>query len=117
MMDRFLLDNAAKYESLVKALSLTPGPRIAKMTTGTTDPDMVISARIRPLMTEDVATGFPCAVFPRATHPGVVDIHDLYNHPKGRPILKVRKLSLTHISLSYWLDILITTTFSPSTTR
>ncbi|RYP70885.1 hypothetical protein DL771_005135 [Monosporascus sp. 5C6A] len=67
-MDRFYLENAAQYQALVKALSPT--------------------ARVRPLLSEEIATGFPCAVFPRTAQPGVVDIHDLYNHPRGRPILK-----------------------------
>jgi kinesin family protein 2/24 len=93
-MDRFLLDNAAQYQSLVKALSLAPEPRIAKVATGTISPDIVVSARIRPLLNEEVAVGFPCAVFPRSAPTGVVDIHDLYNHPRGRPILKVRSKSL-----------------------
>ncbi len=88
-MDRFYLDNATQYQTLVKALNPTPRPRINKINAGTTSPDMVISARIRPLLEEDVAAGFPCAIFPRSAQTGVVDIHDLYNHPKGRPILKV----------------------------
>ncbi|KAB5526384.1 kinesin motor domain-containing protein [Coniochaeta sp. 2T2.1] len=49
---------------------------------------MVVAARVRPLLDEDTAAGFPRAVFPRSDGTGVVNIHDLYNHPKGRPILK-----------------------------
>jgi kinesin family protein 2/24 len=93
-MDRFLLDNAAQYQALVKALSPAPVPQIAKVAIGTISSDMVVSARIRPLLDEEVAVGFPCAVFPRSAPAGVVDIHDLYNHPRGRPILKVRRKSL-----------------------
>jgi kinesin family member 2/24 len=88
-MDRFYLDNTAQYQTLVKAFKTTPGPRTINVATETTSPDMVVSARIRPLLNEDVAAGFPCAVFPRPAQTGVVDIHDLYNHPRGRPILKV----------------------------
>ena len=47
---------------------------------------MTVSARIRPLSERE---GFPSAIFPRANQKNVVDIHDLYNHPKGIPILKV----------------------------
>jgi kinesin family protein 2/24 len=92
-MDRFYLDNAAQYRTLVKAFNSTaPAPRtMQEVATETTSPDMVVSARIRPLLDEDVATGFPCAVYPRSAQAGVVDIHDLYNHPRGRPILKVRR--------------------------
>jgi kinesin family protein 2/24 len=88
-MDRFLLENVALYQTLVKSFSPPSVPRTAKVATGTTSPNMVVSARVRPLLKEDVAAGFPCAVFPRSAQTGVVDIHDLYNHPRGRPILKV----------------------------
>ena len=88
-MDRFLLDNAAQYQTLVKRLNPAPVPQITKVVEGTPSPDMVVSARIRPLLNEDVAVGFPAAVFPRSASAGVVDLHDLYNHPRGRPVLKV----------------------------
>ncbi|OIW26752.1 P-loop containing nucleoside triphosphate hydrolase protein [Coniochaeta ligniaria NRRL 30616] len=87
-MDQFYLDNAALYRTLVKALKPTPSPNTVDAATETTSPDMVVGARIRPLLGEDVAAGFPCAVFPRTGQKSVVDIHDLYNHPRGRPILK-----------------------------
>jgi kinesin family protein 2/24 len=99
-MDRFYLDNAAQYQILVKAFSPKPVPWLPKVATETTSPDMVVSARIRPLLNDDVALGFPCAIFPRSAQPGVVDIHDLYNHPRGRPILKVRQ-STVHYGCIY----------------
>lgn len=99
-MDRFLLDNAALYQSLVKALKPTSVPQIINVATATTSPDMVVSARIRPLLNDDIAAGFPCAVFPRSAQIGVVDIHDLYNHPRGRPILKVRMKPCNVVYLS-----------------
>ncbi|KAI1870176.1 hypothetical protein JX265_006346 [Neoarthrinium moseri] len=82
-MDRFLLDNAALYRTLVKGFKPTPVPRSTS-----TSSDIIVSARVRPLIDEDVEAGFPSAVFPRSLGTGVVDIHDLYNHPRGRPILK-----------------------------
>ncbi len=91
-MDRFLQQNAAQYQSLVKAFNPS---RTAKVDNRISSSDMVVSARIRPLLKEEVASGFPSAVFKRTTQPGVVDIHDLYNHPRGRPLLKVpRNLTL-----------------------
>lgn len=93
-MDRFLLNNVAQYQALVKALGPAPETQIAQVVTRKTNPDMVVSARIRPLLSHDVAAGFPCAVFPRSAQAGVVDLHDLYNHPRGRPILKVRRKTL-----------------------
>lgn len=91
-MEKFYLENADFYRALLKSLNKTsPGPRTPQqLATETTSPDVVVCARIRPLLEEDVAAGFPCAVFPRVARPGTIDIHDLYNHPRGRPILKVR---------------------------
>ncbi|KUJ07748.1 P-loop containing nucleoside triphosphate hydrolase protein [Mollisia scopiformis] len=87
-MDRFLLENAALYRKLVQGLKPTPLPQSEDAINGAPNPDMVVSARVRPLLDEDVIAGFPRAVFPRSTQTAVVDIHDLYNHPRGRPIIK-----------------------------
>jgi kinesin family protein 2/24 len=93
-MDRIYLDNAAHYQILVQGFN-PPVARTAKVATETTSPDMVVGARIRPLLDGDIAAGFPCAVFPRSAQTGVVDIHDLYNHPRARrPILKVRRRAI-----------------------
>ncbi|KID82806.1 kinesin motor domain containing protein [Metarhizium guizhouense ARSEF 977] len=89
-MEKFYLENADFYRALLKSLNKTsPEPRTPQqLAFETTSPDVVVCARIRPLLEEDVAAGFPCAVFPRVARPGIIDIHDLYNHPRGRPILK-----------------------------
>ncbi|OAK94216.1 P-loop containing nucleoside triphosphate hydrolase protein [Phaeosphaeriaceae sp. SRC1lsM3a] len=81
-MDRFYLENVAKYHSLLGRLDPTPRPRVS---TGKAGPNMVVGARIRPLPEDE---DFPSAIFPRKIEKNVVDIHDLYNHPKGIPILK-----------------------------
>ncbi|KXJ86040.1 P-loop containing nucleoside triphosphate hydrolase protein [Microdochium bolleyi] len=97
----FLLKNAARYETLVSRLtpetttasvsSLAGGRREQTRTTDANtipDPNMVVSARIRPFLDEDRAAGFPNAMFPRKTQEGSLDMHDLYNHPRGIPVLK-----------------------------
>lgn len=94
-MDRFYLDNAARYQRLVDAFrpASTGMSGLARVTekldSETISSDMVVSARIRPLLDDEIVAGFPCALLPRAAQAGVVDVHDLYNHPKGLPILKV----------------------------
>ncbi|KAJ1323452.1 kinesin family member 2/24 [Microdochium nivale] len=101
-MEQFLLANAARYETLVSKLtpetatasisSLAGGRREQATKTDPTsvpDPNMVVSARIRPFLDEDRAAGFPNAVFPRGERQqGALDIHDLYNHPRGVAVLK-----------------------------
>jgi kinesin family protein 2/24 len=94
-MEQFLLNNASQYQKLVKEFSPLP----KKVGTRTSAANIVVSVRIRPLLKDDIAAGFPCAVFPRSTEPGVVDIHDLYNHPRGRPILKVCEVDCLYFSL------------------
>ena len=87
-MDQFYLNNVARYHKLIGALDPMPKPRIA---TGTANPNMIVSARMRPLSTDEK---FPCAIYPRSIQRNVADIHNLYNHPSGFPILKVSNLSL-----------------------
>jgi kinesin family protein 2/24 len=82
-MENFYLNNVAKYHSLVNAFDSTAKPRVSA---GEAGPDMVVGARIRPLLEKE---GFPSAIFPRSNQKNVLDIHDLYNHPRGVPILKV----------------------------
>jgi hypothetical protein len=84
-MEQFYLKNASLYDTLVE--KFRPAVPIKPETT-TTSPSIAVGVRIRPLLSDDDAAQFPCAVFPRPTHPGVVDIHDLYNHPR-KPVLKV----------------------------
>ncbi|CAI6335446.1 unnamed protein product [Periconia digitata] len=81
-MEQFYLKNVARYHTLVERIDPTPKPRIPA---GTASPNMVVSARIRPLSQDE---DFPSAIYPRSVQQNVVDIHDLYNHPKGNPILK-----------------------------
>lgn len=104
-MDRFYLQNTALYGKLVDSLDVTkPAAHFSrhkavpsKEETDSTvieecNPDMIIGARIRPMLDDDIAAGFPCAAYPRARGPDgvqIVDLHDLYNYPYGRPILKV----------------------------
>ncbi|KAK3704357.1 hypothetical protein LTR37_013910 [Vermiconidia calcicola] len=109
-MDRFYLQNADLYRSLIDSVDSTvPAPHFSRhkapppnetVVKEQYNPDMVVAARIRPMLDEDVTVGFPRAVYPRARRtdePQVVDLQDLYNHPRGRPVLR---------SSNYQLDML-----------
>lgn len=102
-MDRFYLENKKLYQKLVDGYDAgAPAPHFSRHTTTTTPaqqeaapehPNMVISARIRPMLADDVAVGFPCAVYPRSGQTQsdqFVDIHDLHHHPRQRPVLRVQ---------------------------
>ncbi|KAI4797309.1 hypothetical protein E4T44_11984 [Aureobasidium sp. EXF-8845] len=102
-MDQFYLKNAALYQTYVDKLDPTkpqahfsnlPPEAQAKIKTIDTDnSNMTISVRIRPMLEDDITSGFPRAVYPRphdstAKHQ-IIDLHDLYNHPRRpRPVLK-----------------------------
>ena len=103
-MDQFYLHNAALYQALVKRLSPAQDALSARGPTETASPDLIVTTRIRPLLDDEAAEGFPSAVFPRSVDTGVVDIHDLYNHPRGRPILKVSE-NLAVVTCSCTVDL------------
>lgn len=97
-MDKFYLDNAALYETLVERATPAPIPAGQAAGNNLDNSNMIVAARIRPQLDEDLASGFPCAVYPRSgAEAGVVDIHDLYNHPRGRPVLKSAKYEVDRL--------------------
>ena len=101
-MDRFYLENRSLYQKLVDSSDAgAPTPHFSRHTAAEhvvedaapEHPNMVISARIRPMLEDDVAAGFPCAVYPRSKQTlsaQFVDVHDLYHHPRQRPVLRVQ---------------------------
>ncbi|KAK8127848.1 diatom spindle kinesin 1 [Apiospora sp. TS-2023a] len=97
-MDKFYLENVALYESLVERATPAPLARKAGQPTDLVEANMLVAARIRPQLGEDLASGFPCAVYPRSgAEDGVVDIHDLYHHPRGKPVLKSAKYEVDRL--------------------
>ena len=103
-MDSFYLKNAMLYRDLVASFDPTaPKAHFSRHTAKATrarpvipapilnnvDRNMSTIARIRPMLEDDLATGFPCAIFPREDDSQILDLHDLYHHPTRRPFLKV----------------------------
>lgn len=89
-MEEFLVQNAKRYQSLVKAFKPGASTQTSTATNASTSPDIVVSTRIRPLLDEEACAGFSESVFPREAKPGVVDVHELRNTVRGLPTLKVR---------------------------
>lgn len=103
-MDRFYLQNVSLYQKLVEAFdpdALIPHFSRQEATPSTNPPTsrntarrntgVLVGARIRPMLEDDLAAGFPRAIYPRAgqvDEPQTVDLHDLYNHPRQRPVLR-----------------------------
>jgi kinesin family protein 2/24 len=101
-MDDFYRRHRALYEKLVDSVDVTapvthfsqktarPGLYgVSTSVSETCNPAMIVGARIRPML--DESKEFPCAVYPREQQTGLVDLHDLYNYPYGKPILKSTK--------------------------
>ena len=109
-MEQFYLENSALYEKLLSRHDATKSQphfsrqnapiRTATSITEQGNPDMIATARVRPMLDDDLAAGFPCAIHPQTNQAGVtqaVDLHDLYNHPRGRPTLKSSQHRLDRI--------------------
>ena len=81
-MDPLILNGVDRYKALVKSLNSRLASKAPKVALGgEQNPKTVVCARIRPLMDDEVAAGFPCAVYPRHNN-GVVDIHDMSLNPR-----------------------------------
>ncbi|KAH7010962.1 P-loop containing nucleoside triphosphate hydrolase protein [Macrophomina phaseolina] len=90
-MDQFLLENTQLYLRLVERFQPT-APKTNRI-----DEDkfksIVIAARIRPLLNEEISTGAVSGIFPRDGEPGVLDLHELRKTVRGTAALNV---SLSH---------------------
>lgn len=92
-MEQFLLENADRYRKLVG--DFTPpaarkSTRHDRVETATANPDIIVSARIRPMLDEELSQGFPEGVIPRRGTPGTVDLHEIRRPVRGPPGINVR---------------------------
>ncbi|KAL2143376.1 hypothetical protein VTI28DRAFT_10490 [Corynascus sepedonium] len=86
-MEQFLIDNAERYNKLVAAFKPSTLNSKQKGVTDAVSPDIVVSARVRPMLDEEVAQGFPIGVHIRSgTH--VVDLHELQQPVRGLPRIR-----------------------------
>jgi hypothetical protein len=87
-MEQFLLDNAERYKKLVAAFKPTaPGPK--ERGTAAASPDIVVSARVRPMLEDEVAQGFPTGVHIRGGNCNIADLHELQQPVRGAPRIRV----------------------------
>lgn len=92
-MEQLLLDNADRYHMLVSQFKPRAPKKDSKAPTETitASPDITVTTRIRPMLSEELSQGFPVGVIPR---PGtnIVDLHEIKRGPppRGQPNIKVR---------------------------
>ncbi|GKT98948.1 diatom spindle kinesin 1 [Fusarium langsethiae] len=84
-MEQFILDNAQRYDDLVKRFK--PAPIRAKPSDEEPNPDVTIATRIRPMMEDEKEEGQLIGVFPRENLPGAIDLHELRRPVRGPPTL------------------------------
>ncbi|KAF4975309.1 hypothetical protein FZEAL_7874 [Fusarium zealandicum] len=97
-MEEYVLDNVERYLKLVQKFIPTAKSKSRSSTLEPEgrNPDMVVTARIRPLLKEEVAAGLPPAVFPRPAEPGVLDLHELRRPPRGLAQLRSVDFRVDH---------------------
>ncbi|UZP42159.1 hypothetical protein NXS19_009975 [Fusarium pseudograminearum] len=84
-MEQYILDNARRFDDLVKRFR--PAPIKVKPSDEESNPDITIATRIRPIMDDEKEEGQLIGVFPRQNLPGAVDLHELRRPVRGPPTL------------------------------
>lgn len=85
-MEQFLIDNADRYKELVQAFNPKPA---APVKADSTNPDFLVSTRIRPLLPDEISQGFLEGVCSRPGGANIVDLHELKKSVRGLPCLNV----------------------------
>lgn len=92
-MEQFLIDNAERYKKLVAAFKPSKsGPK--ESSSEAASPEIVVSARVRPMLEDETAQGFPAGVHLRAGDTNIVDLHELQQPVRGLPRIRVSVLCL-----------------------
>ncbi|KAK3305967.1 P-loop containing nucleoside triphosphate hydrolase protein [Chaetomium strumarium] len=86
-MEQFMLDNAELYKRLVAAFK--PSASDTKSKDGSSvvaSSEIVVSARVRPMLEDEVTQGFPPSVYLRGSS-NTVDVHELRRPVRGLPTI------------------------------
>ncbi|GME53086.1 Diatom spindle kinesin 1 [Neofusicoccum parvum] len=84
-MDQFLLENTLLYLKLIESFQPT-APKTSHADEDKSKP-IVIAARVRPLLPDEVSQGSVAGIFPRDGAPGVLDLHELRKTVRGTAAL------------------------------
>ncbi|KAL2186561.1 P-loop containing nucleoside triphosphate hydrolase protein [Thermothelomyces heterothallicus CBS 203.75] len=86
-MEQFIIDNAERYKKLVAAFKPSASATQQKRATDAASPDIVVCARVRPMLEDEVAQGFPVGVHIRSGT-NTVDLHELQQPVRGLPRIR-----------------------------
>lgn len=88
-MEQFIIDNVERYKKLVAAFKPSKSATQKKKATDAASPDIVVCARVRPMLEDELAQGFPVGVHIRSGT-NTVDLHELQQPVRGLPRIRVR---------------------------
>jgi kinesin family protein 2/24 len=91
-MEQYILDNVDRYKKLVAEFRPTAsGPQKSDATE--TSPEIVVSARVRPMLEDELSQGFPVGVYIR-DGTNTADLHELQQPVRGPAKIRVRVASI-----------------------
>ncbi|AEO59677.1 hypothetical protein MYCTH_2308140 [Thermothelomyces thermophilus ATCC 42464] len=92
-MEQFIIDNAERYKKLVATFKPSASATQQKRATDAASPDIVVCARVRPMLEDEVAQGFPVGVHIRSGT-NTVDLHELQQPVRGLPRIRSSEYTL-----------------------
>lgn len=86
-MEQFIIDHAERYKRLVAAFK--PSATNTKGPASTVaSPEIVVSARVRPMLEDEISRGFPVGIHLRR-NTQTIDVHALKQPVRGLPTITV----------------------------
>ncbi|KAK3902481.1 kinesin-like protein Klp59C [Staphylotrichum tortipilum] len=84
--DQFIIDNAERYKRLVAAFKPSKSDAKGDGSTTAASGEIVVSARVRPMLEEELAQGFPSGIHIRGKT-NIIDLHALKQPVRGLPTI------------------------------
>lgn len=98
--DQFIIDNAERYKRLVAAFK--PNMSDGKGATTAATREIVVSTRVRPMLEEELAQGFPSGIYIRGKT-NIIDLHALKQPVRGLPTITVSLAAFRSLARTNYL--------------
>jgi kinesin family protein 2/24 len=86
--DQFIIDNAERYNRLVAGFKPSMSDPKGSGSTTAASGEILVSARVRPMLEEELAQGFPSGIHIRGKT-NIIDLHALKQPVRGLPTITV----------------------------
>ena len=97
-MEQYILNNVDRYNKLVAEFRQTASKNPQKDDATETSPEIVVSARVRPMLDDELSQGFPVGVHIR-DGTNTADLHELQQPVRGLARLRVRVASIIGVTV------------------